>query len=187
VTTFRLLYNFITSYCLSIRNNSVTWQNMESVSNGRFPGWDEILSLFFLVSWGGGWNWVHLVRRPLTGLFYQHRTIDDECGVVGGMRIGTGNWSTRRKRVPGATLSSKNPTWPAPGSNPGRRGGKPATNRLSYCAALSLSWLLHPDRLRNHPVSYHTGMKGYFLGDKAAGVCSWPLASNHSRIKISWR
>jgi hypothetical protein len=32
-------------------------------------------------------------------------------------------------------LSTTNPTWPDPGSNPGRRGGKPATNRLSYGAA----------------------------------------------------
>jgi hypothetical protein len=30
---------------------------------------------------------------------------------------------------------SQNPTWPDPGSNPGRRGGKPGTNRLSYGAA----------------------------------------------------
>jgi hypothetical protein len=29
-----------------------------------------------------------------------------------------------------------NGTWPDPGSNPGRRGGKPATNRLSCGAAL---------------------------------------------------
>jgi hypothetical protein len=29
---------------------------------------------------------------------------------------------------------SQNPTWPDPGLNPGRRGGKPATNRLSYGA-----------------------------------------------------
>jgi hypothetical protein len=27
---------------------------------------------------------------------------------------------------------SQNPTWPDPGLIPGRRGGKPATNRLSY-------------------------------------------------------
>jgi hypothetical protein len=27
---------------------------------------------------------------------------------------------------------SQNPTWPDPGLNPGRRGGKPATNRLRY-------------------------------------------------------
>jgi hypothetical protein len=33
---------------------------------------------------------------------------------------------------------SQNPTWPDPGLNPGRRGGKPATNRLSYGAAASL-------------------------------------------------
>jgi hypothetical protein len=26
----------------------------------------------------------------------------------------------------------QNPTWRDPGLNPGRRGGKPATNRLSY-------------------------------------------------------
>jgi hypothetical protein len=30
---------------------------------------------------------------------------------------------------------SQNPTWPDPGLNPGRRGGKPVTNRLSYGAA----------------------------------------------------
>jgi hypothetical protein len=30
---------------------------------------------------------------------------------------------------------SQNPTWPDPGFNPGRRGGKPATNRQSYGAA----------------------------------------------------
>jgi hypothetical protein len=31
---------------------------------------------------------------------------------------------------------SQNSTLPDPGLNPGRRGGKPATNRLSYGAAL---------------------------------------------------
>jgi hypothetical protein len=30
---------------------------------------------------------------------------------------------------------SQNSTWADPGLNPGRRGGKPATNRLSYGAA----------------------------------------------------
>jgi hypothetical protein len=30
---------------------------------------------------------------------------------------------------------SQNPTWPDPGLNRGRRGGKSATNRLSYGAA----------------------------------------------------
>jgi hypothetical protein len=40
------------------------------------------------------------------------------------------------KTCPSATLSTTNPTWPDQGSNSGRRGGKPATNRLSYGADL---------------------------------------------------
>jgi hypothetical protein len=41
-----------------------------------------------------------------------------------------------------ATLSTINPTWTDPGSNPGLRGGRPATNRLSHGTALSLLSLL---------------------------------------------
>jgi hypothetical protein len=39
------------------------------------------------------------------------------------------------KTRPSATLSNTNPIWLDPGSNPGRRVGKPATNSLSYGAA----------------------------------------------------
>jgi hypothetical protein len=52
------------------------------------------------------------------------------------------------KTCPSATLSTKNPTRLDPGFNPGRSGGKPATNRLSYGAALCslytkcISWLV---------------------------------------------
>jgi hypothetical protein len=28
-----------------------------------------------------------MIRRPLIGILYQARMIDDECGAVGGMRI----------------------------------------------------------------------------------------------------
>jgi hypothetical protein len=55
--------------------------------------WPIVLFSFF----GVGWDWVHLVREPLFGLLYQSWMIDDECGEVGGMRIGRGNRSTRRK------------------------------------------------------------------------------------------
>jgi hypothetical protein len=41
------------------------------------------------------------------------------------------------KTFPSAILSTTNPTWPDLESNPGRRGGKPATNRLSYSTAFS--------------------------------------------------
>jgi hypothetical protein len=44
---------------------------------------------------------------------------------------------------PSATLSTTNPIWSYLGSKPGRRGGKPATNSLSYgTASIKLSWLV---------------------------------------------
>jgi hypothetical protein len=54
-------------------------------------------SFFFL---GVGWDWVHLARRPLTGLLYQPWVFGDWFGADGGMRIGRGNRSTRRKPAP---------------------------------------------------------------------------------------
>jgi hypothetical protein len=47
-----------------------------------------------------------------------------------------GKPKTRRKTCPSATLSTTNPTWTDPGSNPGLRSGRPATNRLSHGTAL---------------------------------------------------
>jgi hypothetical protein len=66
---------------------------------------------------------------------------------------------------------SQNPTWPDPGLNPGRRGGKPPTNRLGYGAAgatdlrqLSNNFCVPQDKkskkysamklLRNNPVPF---------------------------------
>jgi hypothetical protein len=88
--------------------------------------------IFFAYS--GGWspNWVH--RGHL--LSY--------CACPGwlwGWRISRWNadWQGKPKyseiTCPSATLSTTKPTWPDPGSNPGRCGGKPATDRLSYGAA----------------------------------------------------
>jgi hypothetical protein len=57
------------------------------------------------------------------------------------------NWQGKpkysEKFFPSATLSTTNPTWPDLGSNPGRRGGKSATNSLSYgtAAVVSKEWL----------------------------------------------
>jgi hypothetical protein len=47
--------------------------------------------------------------------------------------------TTRRKTCPNATLSTTNPTWTDPGSNPGLRSERPATNRLSHGTALHWS------------------------------------------------
>jgi hypothetical protein len=53
-----------------------------------------------------------------------------ECRLAGEIKILKENLPQRHFGL------SQNPTWPDPGLNPGRRGGKPATNRLSYGAAI---------------------------------------------------
>jgi hypothetical protein len=77
------------------------------------------LPTYIYSSWGGR-DWVRLVHRPLTGLLYQPRVIDDECGAVSGMRTGRGNGSTRRKPAPVPLCPSQIPyeltwaqNWPA--------------------------------------------------------------------------
>jgi hypothetical protein len=53
------------------------------------------------------------------------------------MKLTGENRSTQGKTCPSATLSTTNPTWTEPGSNPGLRGGRPATNCLSHGTALT--------------------------------------------------
>jgi hypothetical protein len=92
----------------------------------------------FFNSHSGGWspNWVHSAHWPFTGLLYLP-------GWLWGWRIWCnkdcqGKPKYSEKTCPSATLSTTNPTWVDPGANPGRRGGKPATKRLSYGAAFDM-------------------------------------------------
>jgi hypothetical protein len=55
---------------------------------------------------------------------------EGDCGAVGGMKIGRGNRSTRRKRAPAPIC---------PPQIPLDRGGKPPTNLLSYGATSDVS------------------------------------------------
>jgi hypothetical protein len=57
--------------------------------------------LFYFISFFMGWDWVHFVLRFLFGLLYQPQMIDDDdCGTIGGMQIGKGSRSSRRKPAP---------------------------------------------------------------------------------------
>jgi hypothetical protein len=56
---------------------------------------------------------------------------DYDDGEIDGMTIGRGNGSTQ-----GKPLCPPQTPHACPDANPGRRGGKPATNRLSYGTAL---------------------------------------------------
>jgi hypothetical protein len=85
--------------------------------------------------WGGGLSWY-------CGHFWPIIQAPDDRGWL------WSNWWNEdwqgqpkysEKTCPSATLSTTNPTWPDPGSNLGCRGGKPATNRLSYGADWNLS------------------------------------------------
>jgi hypothetical protein len=59
---------------------------------------------------------------------------DYDDGEIGGMMIDRGTRSTRRKPAPEPLCPPQNPH-ACPDANPGRSGGKPATNRLSYGTA----------------------------------------------------
>jgi hypothetical protein len=68
-------------------------------------------------------------------LLHQPLMIDNgDCGTNGGMKIGRGNRSTRRKPTPAPLCPLQTPH-DQPSSNPGRRVEKPATNRLSHDTA----------------------------------------------------
>jgi hypothetical protein len=60
--------------------------------------WRHILLFFIIVS---GMRLSPLGTAATTGVLYQPQMIDDgDCGETGGMKIGRGNRSTRRKAAP---------------------------------------------------------------------------------------
>jgi hypothetical protein len=87
-------------------------QNGKVTSNAEFQ---LLLKNFFLfLGWSGTES---TITEATTGLQYQPRMMDDdECGAVGGMRIGRGNRSTRRISVPVALCPPQIPhdvtRWP---------------------------------------------------------------------------
>jgi hypothetical protein len=100
---------------------------------------------------------------------------DYDDGEIGGM-IGRGNRSTRKKTCPSAALSTTNPTC-CPDANPGRRGGKPASNRLSYGTAL-YSCCSH--------LKHRTSMKRFFSLQfldlrQSLGSLGWELSPSQGR------
>jgi hypothetical protein len=117
-----------------IRNSvEVCWIILE----GKCTDWRTIVTTFFLIRIVGGGVQTGSTRHVGHWMAY--------CNCPGWLwwwRIWwnedrQGNPKYSEKTCPSATLSTTNPTWPDPGLNPRRRGGKPATNRLSYGAAIT--------------------------------------------------
>jgi hypothetical protein len=96
-------------------------------------------SFFFII---GGVGLSPLGTAATSGLLYKPQMIDDgDCGAIGGMKIGRGNRSTRRKPAPAPLCPPQIPHNQTRARTPDSRGGKPATNRLSYGTATDYSLL----------------------------------------------
>jgi hypothetical protein len=117
--------NIIIVLCLSARLYIPSWKPF----SGCWSKW--LLDIIFYLVYEA----IGTVATP--GLLCQPRAIvkmivekQMECRLAGETEV-LGETLPQRHFRP-----SQNPTWPDPSLNPGRRGGKPATNRLSYGAAL---------------------------------------------------
>jgi hypothetical protein len=99
----------------------------------HIPESKYIIFLYYYYWWGGTKS---LGTAATTGLLYKPQMIDeDDCGAIGRMKIGRGNRSTRRKPAPAPLSPPQIAHDQTRARAPGRRGGKPATNGLSYGAA----------------------------------------------------
>jgi hypothetical protein len=84
---------------------------------------------FFFPFWSGT---EFTITEANTGLLYQPQIV---IGVEHSVEWLSGETKYSEKPFPSVAFSTSNPTWPDRGLLPGRRGGKPATNRLSYGTA----------------------------------------------------
>jgi hypothetical protein len=88
---------------------------------------------------------------------------EDDCGAIGGMKIGRGNRNISRKCAPEPLF----PPQITHDENPGRRVGEPATNRLSYGAA-SVTISPSPYAIESNTESYKNSVpkkgKSHFCG-----------------------
>jgi hypothetical protein len=70
---------------------------------------------------------------------------------------------SEKKTRHSATLSTKKPTWPDPGSNPGRRCGKPATIRIVFISRMLIRFNTEKTPLQR-PADYSCfGKKSLFV------------------------
>jgi hypothetical protein len=103
----------------------MSYKNISNGING------EEIKFFILLSWGG----VRLSPLGTSATNWPIVPAQDDRWWVWSSRWNE-NWQRKQKysekTCPSATLPTRNHTWPDPGSNSGHRGGKPATNRLSY-------------------------------------------------------
>jgi hypothetical protein len=113
-----------------------------------------LLITFFLIGIVGGAVQLGPLDTAATNRPIVPALGDYDDGELGGM-IGRGNRST----CPNAALSTTNPTC-CPDADSGRRGGKPASNRLSYGMALGFThlsaWFRTEEDCKGRPATLHS-------------------------------
>jgi hypothetical protein len=126
----------------------------------------QVCNYFFIASWVG-------VSPFYRGHFWPIVPAPDDRWVWLWSNWWNEDWQGKpkysEKTCPSATLSTTNPTWPDPGSYPGRRDGKPATNGLGYGAARFVTkWhivinlkSLTPYGTSTRPTFYYTVLNVY--------------------------
>jgi hypothetical protein len=104
-------------------------------STAEILKYKTFLIIFLIRILGGGWSpyWVHSAHRPLNDLFYLPRVIMMVENLVEWRTAG--ETEVLGENLPQRQFVHHKSHLPDPGWNPGLRGGKPATNRLSYGAA----------------------------------------------------
>jgi hypothetical protein len=128
-------------------DNVILWQSGERLSgytaphprkqySSQAPLWEPqiqyIILIFLIGIVGGGVQLGPLGTAATNGLLCQPRVIMMEKLV----EWLAGETEVLGENLPSAALSTTNPTC-CPDANPGRRGGKPASNSLSYGTAKS--------------------------------------------------
>jgi hypothetical protein len=85
------------------------------------------------------------------------------------------NWQGKQKcsekTCPSTILFTTNPTWPDLGLNPGRRGGKPGTKRLSYGTANQVITFWGETRLQISKQNLHMSLF-CVLSENKAWICT---------------
>jgi hypothetical protein len=106
----------------------------------RKPLCEFIIIIIIIIIIIGGMGLSPLGTAATSGLLYKPQMIDeDDCGAIGGMKIGRENRSTRRKPAPAPLCPPQIPHDQVRFRTPSHRGEKPATNRLSYGTAPCVS------------------------------------------------
>jgi hypothetical protein len=140
----------------------------------KFCSWSQglLASVFFLFRlwdyWHCGHSWPLCQPRVIVKTIVEKQM---ECRLAGESEV-LGENLPQRHFCP-----SQKPTWPDPDLTPGRRCGKPATNRLSYGAALWIAYIRASMFMLCIAVLSHNTPHPFLCYFKLNPWCEWNLTA----------